>query len=445
MYDIIFIGEKNYQWQKLKDRFPSAKYASDFDKASKICFTKFFWAIWNDIDILDSFDFQYIPDAGSQKYIHIFKNKDYYDGVCLVPKKYNFNDKEIKHRFFVNKKEVDIQASTPKPYNVFEIDTYEEYLNAFETSSTEMFWMSSRNIKVDKNLIDSFYISHHNSIDRKQNHAFIHKVDDKDLYTGLFLCSKHALLSKQEVEHRFPVNRKEWDIIGSTPKPYDIVFISYQETNADENYADLCKRFPRAKRVHGVKGIHQAHIEAAKLCDTPFIWIVDGDAKVVDDFKFDYKVPDHQFDHVHVWRSQNPINDLVYGYGGVKLFPRQLTINMDTNTSDMTTSITDKFKSMTEISNITEFNTDSFSTWRSAFRECVKLSSKIIDRQKDNETEDRLKIWCTIGEDRPFGKFAIDGAIAGREYGYKNKDNKDAIALINDFDWLYEQFSRNTL
>ena len=41
---------------------------------------------------------------------------------------------------------------------------------------------------------------------------------------------------------------------------YDIVFISYQEPNADENYNKLLKRFPLAKRVHGVKGIHQAHI-----------------------------------------------------------------------------------------------------------------------------------------------------------------------------------------
>ena len=44
-------------------------------------------------------------------------------------------------------------------------------------------------------------------------------------------------------------------------------------------------------------------------------------------------------DAVHVWRSRNPINDLEYGYGGVKLFPRIATINVDVNKSDMTTSI----------------------------------------------------------------------------------------------------------
>ena len=64
---------------------------------------------------------------------------------------------------------------------------------------------------------------------------------------------------------------------------YDMVMITYNEPNADENYQALLDRFPRAKRVDGVKGIHQAHIEAAKLCTTDLIWIVDGDAVIMDD------------------------------------------------------------------------------------------------------------------------------------------------------------------
>ena len=221
---------------------------------------------------------------------------------------------------------------------------------------------------------------------------------------------------------------------------YDIVFISYHEPNADENYAVLKARFPMAKRVHGVKGIHQAHIKAAKKCFTKMFWIVDGDAITKADFNFDYVVPNHQLDHVHVWRSQNPINDLVYGYGGVKLFPRKLTINMDTSKLDMTTSISNKFKAVSEIANITAFNTDEFSTWRSAFRECCKLSSKIIDRQNNKETEHRLQVWQTVGADRPYGERAIKGAKAGTAYGTANRGNLEALKKINDFDWLKEKY-----
>lgn len=221
---------------------------------------------------------------------------------------------------------------------------------------------------------------------------------------------------------------------------YDIVFISYEEPTADENYAALKERFPTAKRVHGVKGIHQAHIAAAKKCFTKMFWIVDGDALVIDDFDFSYEPDAWTQDCIHVWRSKNPINDLVYGYGGIKLFPRRMTINMDTSKPDMTTSITDRFKAMPELSNITAFNTDPFNTWKSAFRECCKLSSKIIDRQKDDETNERLNIWCTVGADRPYGEYAIAGAKAGAAYGARNQGNLDALRMINDFDWLQEQF-----
>lgn len=222
---------------------------------------------------------------------------------------------------------------------------------------------------------------------------------------------------------------------------YDIIFISYDEPTADKNYSLLKEKFPMAKRMHGVKGIHQAHIKAAKKCFTKMFWIVDADAIIVDDFNFDYVVPDHQLDHVHVWRSQNPINDLVYGYGGVKLFPRKLTIDMDISKPDMTTSISSKFKAVNELANITAFNTDPFSTWRSAFRECCKLSAKIIDRQKTEETQERLHTWCTVGEDREFGEYAIQGAKAGAAYGVRNRTDVEALKKINDFNWLMEKFN----
>ena len=222
---------------------------------------------------------------------------------------------------------------------------------------------------------------------------------------------------------------------------YDIVFISYKEPNADDNWEALKSRFPNAKRIHGVKGIHQAHIAAAKKCFTKMFWIVDGDAVIMDDFNFDYEVPSHQQDHVHVWRSKNPVNDLVYGYGGIKLFPRRMTINMDTSKPDMTTSITDKFKPMPQLANITAFNTDPFETWKSAFRECTKLASKIIDRQKNEETENRLHIWQTVGKDRPYGEFALRGAQAGSAYGKASQGDIEALKKINDFEWLLEKFN----
>ena len=220
---------------------------------------------------------------------------------------------------------------------------------------------------------------------------------------------------------------------------YDIVFISYNELNAEENYNRLSSRFsaPTLKRITGVAGIHNAHIAAAKKAMTKMFWVVDGDAEVLDTFNFDYQVPNNELDYVHVWRSQNPINGLVYGYGGVKLLPKKLTMNMPLGNVDMTTSISPLFKAMPEIANITAFNTDPFSTWRSAFRECAKLASHTIERTNSEETLRRLDIWCTTGNDEN----VISGALAGRAYGEKNASNKEALLKLNDFTWLQDQWS----
>lgn len=447
MYDIFYLGKSCSYFKKLKEKNPLIKIVTTFAEAKKKSLTKFFWVIPSDVVILDSFNFDYTPDKWSQEYIHVFKNSNNWNGVALFPRKSNPTNTELETRTFNNQKQIDIVASNPKLYDVFQIDTYDEYLEAFKKSTTEMFWAISRHSKIiDNRILSISYESkkvHDREFKRSIHHTYLHKIGEKTYNNFVWLLTKQKEVSKREFEHKFLVNVKHHDTIASESRPYDKVFISYQEPTADENYAKILEKFPDCKRVHGIKGIHQAHIAAAKLCATPMFWIIDGDAQLVDDFNFEYLVYPEFFEYVHVWRSLNPINDLVYGYGGVKLFPRQLTINMDTSKPDMTTSITNKFKAMPDISNITAFNTSPFETWRSAFRECTKLSSKIIDRQKDDETNKRLHAWCTVGEDRPFGKYAIQGAKAGAVYGARNNGNIEALKKINNFDWLKEQFDGN--
>ena len=436
MYDIVFVGQNVENFDALKQRFPLAKKASDIKQAQQKSFTKFVWIVWDDVVVDDAFDFDYKPDAWSQDVIHLFLNGEHYDGVCLVPKKLQITQKEIDHRFFVANKKVDIIASRPCKFEVFETKTYDDYLHALEHSKYDMFWIVPEYVNPARHFKFDSYYSH---LGRNTNYAYL----NGKYHDGIVLCSKKAKFSRREFDYKFIANKKEIDIIVSTPKPYDMVFISYQEPNADENYARILKRFPDCKRVHGVKGIHQAHIAAATIAETDMFYVVDGDAQIVDDFNFDYHVLAWDYDTVHVWRSRNPINDLEYGYGGVKLLPRISTLNMRTDTADMTTSISNRFKAVEEVANVTMFNTDSFNTWKSAFRECVKLSSKTIRGQVDEETERRLDIWTSVGHEQEYGTDAIRGAIAGRDFGISNCDNIDNLRKINDFDWLKEVFQRD--
>ena len=440
MYDIFFLGPEGDRWVNVKTKYPNVQRVekdipiTDLQKKS---FTSMFWVIWDDVKLTDFNLNSYKATQWDNQYIHIFKNGEYFDGICLINKRSDISNREFKNRFFVNKKEVDILASVPVQYDKFVINNHDDYLKALEESKTDMLWLIPKEVEVLPEFDFDLYFSHHNSYDRSMNHVFSNIFKGEPTYTGVMLVPKNKKITSKEINYRFLIEKKQYNIVASKMKPYDIVFISYNEPNADENYNKLIAKYPRAKRVHHVKGIHQAHIKAAELCSTDMFWVVDGDAVIVDDFNFDYEVSRYELNIVHVWRAKNPVNGLEYGNGGVKLLPRQLTLDMDVNKPDMTTSISKWFKAIDEVSNITAFNTDPFSTWRSAFRECCKLAARVIDRQDDKETQERLDAWCEKSTD----EFALNGALAGKEYGTINKDNTDALKLINDFAWLEEKFN----
>ena len=407
--------------------------------------TDLFWVVWNDIIVEDNFNFDYQISKWDEQYIHVFRNGKYFDGICVFNKKFIVSKKEFTHRFFTDKKEIDILASIPKPYDKFYITTYDEYLNAVSNSTTDLFWVIWPEIEIINEEIFSLQISKNSVHDLNENHVFKHLFRKEETYNnGIVLFSKNKPITEKEFNFRFLIEKKEHEIVVSKLKPYEIVFISYNEINADTNYQKLLEKFSTAKRIHGVKGIHQAHIEAARKVETEMFWVVDADAIIEPSFNFDYEVSRYDLDVVHVWQSCNPINDLVYGYGGVKLLPKKLTIDMDVSKPDMTTSISTKFKAMESVSNITAFNTDEFSTWKSAFRECVKLASRTISGQDNIETQERLEIWKTIGSDKLYGNYAIQGAIDGEEYGLKYKDTPESLRRINDFDWLKEYYEQRT-
>lgn len=229
----------------------------------------------------------------------------------------------------------------------------------------------------------------------------------------------------------------------------DVIFLSFNELNAESNYNRLLEVAPHAKRVNGVKGILEAHQAAARKSMTENFYVVDADAYIVDSFDFSYSPGSAELIYGHIpardcvfcWRSKNPINDLEYGYGGVKLFKKETLLSVKEWKVDLATSTGAEFVSKNELSNITMFNTDPVSTWRSAFRECTKLASAIISN--DADTIARLDVWCTTGHDKQYGQYAIAGASAGRAYGTENKNNLEALKLINNFEWLNDRFRQN--
>jgi hypothetical protein len=234
-----------------------------------------------------------------------------------------------------------------------------------------------------------------------------------------------------------PVRIKRMGFVKpNLPEDLDVVFISYDEPNAQDNWEHLLKICPRAKRVMGVKGIYQAHQAASYIAKTDMFYVVDGDSWITD-FNFDFIPSIFDRNYIHIFKSVNPVNGLEYGNGAVKLIPRNAFTEVEG--IDVTTSL-GQIKLVDRIVCETRFNNSEFNAWRSAFRECVKLSSSVINNQDTAETLFRLKVWCSKGIDKPFGNYVVRGAQDGKAYGDANRTNNQALKMINDFKWLYDRF-----
>ena len=90
---------------------------------------------------------------------------------------------------------------------------------------------------------------------------------------------------------------------------------------------------------------------------------------------------------------------------------------------------------MPQISCISKFNTGPFETWRSAFRESVKLMAK-----GDQESMGRLHKWLHPLPDADYSEDAKLGAQQGQQYAVMNLYSDSDLNKINDWEWLHELY-----
>jgi hypothetical protein len=213
----------------------------------------------------------------------------------------------------------------------------------------------------------------------------------------------------------------------------DIIFISYDEPNADSNFDLLRSRFPFARRVHGVKGIAHAHNAAAKKAMTKFFYVVDGDAVIRPDFDFSFVPQVGEEDFVHIWHAYNPVG-LEYGYGGVKLFKKSFFKDVKSYV-DFSTSLTKDVKIHPEIACETRFNSDPARAFRSGFREAAKLRTTTMDESKSFSVREEATLrLCKWLQPLPcdYQEFIIKGAVAGVEFADSRKGDIADMNMMHD-------------
>lgn len=241
----------------------------------------------------------------------------------------------------------------------------------------------------------------------------------------------------------------------------DIIYLSYDEPNAEKNYADLCSKIPWAKRVHGVKGSDAAHKACAALSETEYFVTVDGDNVVDPEFinvEIDLEELGLTPDHVFSWCGKVNVNNLMYGNGGLKLWTRKFVNNMRTHeNSDPSDTkglvefcFDDRYYQFNENYSTSIINGSPFQAFRAGFREGVKMSldqGAKVSNIKDIwwQNYQRLLIWCSVGSDVENGDWAVYGA---REGCYLTNCTDWDYANVRDFEYLTrrweEQYSKVT-
>lgn len=234
---------------------------------------------------------------------------------------------------------------------------------------------------------------------------------------------------------------------------FDVFYISYDEPNCEKHWAQLLDIAPWAKRVHGVKGFDAAHKECARQSETAKFITVDGDNIIDPEFlNLEVDIPAQYDDCVLSWASTNAINGLVYGNGGLKLWPKEQTLLMNTheNATEQRFQLDfcwdKKYIQMNNVYSTTHPNGSPFQAFRAGFREGVKMTvdagHKIdIGKIKDQvhiKNLKRLMIWMSVGADVIYGYWAMLGARMGLIKS--NLDPSFDVTIIRDYDLFRKYF-----
>ena len=245
-----------------------------------------------------------------------------------------------------------------------------------------------------------------------------------------------AHLQSQIYDYPYIIKQKQEYLI---PDLLDIIYISNGEPEAEkwfEHLTRICGR--EVKRIQNVNGRSRAYRAAAELSITPWFFAVFAKLEVVDSFDWAWQPDWLQEPKHYIFHSRNPVNGLEYGHMGVIAYNRQLVLATDDWGLDFTLSRAHAV--IPRLSAIAHYNTTPELTWRTAFREVLKLKDD-INKTGSIESVYRLETWLNQAEG-----FHADWSTQGADDAVKYYEsvNGDYTELMRSYewDWLRKYYAR---
>jgi len=223
-----------------------------------------------------------------------------------------------------------------------------------------------------------------------------------------------------------------------TSKPLDIIFYSNGESVADENWRHLLEvtagQPNRVVRIDGVKGRVASQHAAALESTTPWYFLINAKLEVSSDFDWSWQPDRLQEPKHYIFRAINPVNGLRYGHMAMVANNRSLTLATTGQGLDFT--MESRVCVVDIDSGIARFNTDPWTTWRTTFREVIKLLS-----QGDEESKKRLESWLGSNHGQ-YAEYCNHAANDASLYFSEVNGDFDAIKLTYEWDWLENRFNQ---
>lgn len=390
--------------------------------------------IWICSSVCDysNFDFSYICDPFAKEQLHVFpSDRQKFGDTFLV----NVNKlrelitdmTKLEEYTKINYNQHQRVARLPAPSIITEGDTHVSSIN---TDFDFPYAVFTANDNADNEAIDtepmSLWAPEHKNIIVTTTGA-----------TRIVVPKEAKEYVKNEL-YDYPYIKTNSKLGKSTPM--DIVFLSNGETGADANYEHLLRvthGLPnRVVRVDGVNGRVQAYHAAAEASNTPWLFTVFAKLKVSNKFDWNWQPDRMQLPKHYVFHAKNPVNGLVYGHQAMIAYNKKITLKNNGKGLDFT--MDDEHEIVPILSGVANFNTDIWSTWRTSFREVVKLKSDTTD-----ESKERLEAWMTQATG-DYSEWCLRGAQDASDYFdsvggdfFELRDSYEWAWLRNRFETLY--------
>ena len=442
--DFMDPGSKE-RLEQLKTRYPDIKttrYVSDhltvFKRIMHLASTEYFESVWIISSICDytDFDFSWHPPESQKHMVHCFPSGKQKRGDTFYINVENFknqmNQLKMLDWFKVINYVKDINIKRlPWPVQHYTNDNLVENVRDYSFNTPYTVFTNQKQIELDfdpclwsekDRTITSF---------TRSNSICIVPRDTKSHLVSQIYDYPHVETAKRD---KF------------VEKPLDIIYISNGEPDEELYYnwlIDCTKKYQdnSVKWIKGVNGRTKAYQAAAQASDTPWFFTVFAKLKVDKDFNWKWQPDYFQQPKHYIFHARNPVNGLEYGHQAMIAYNQKLVLQNTEPGIDFT--LTQDHEVVPILSGEAVFNQSAWMTWRTAFREVLKL--KYFENLNPMiENRMRLRTWCTRAQGQ-YAEFCLQGAEDAIRYYEEVEGDYEKLKLSYEWQWLQERFNANNL